>query len=98
MKRYLTDLGKNNSVFLKNQISYNLIKENVISKKTPKNIIFLRISTFFFSFLSLIIIIYNTKSLKQNFSNIENFLFQNYFLIILYILHLVFIFLFLIFN
>ena len=79
MKRYLTDLGKNNSVFLKNQISYNLIKENVISKKTPKNIIFLRISTFFFSFLSLIIIIYNTKSLKQNFSNIENFLFQNYF-------------------
>ncbi len=56
MKRYLTDLGKNNSVFLKNQISYNLIKENVISKKTPKNIIFLRISTFFFHFYHLLLL------------------------------------------
>ncbi len=79
IKRYLTDLGQNNSVFLQNQILYSSIKENVILKKTPKNIIFLRISTFFFSILSLIIIINNTKSLKQNFSNIENFLFQNYF-------------------
>ena len=79
IKRYLSNLGQKNSVILQNQISYNSLKENIISKKTPKNIIYLRICTIFFLILSLIIIISNTKSLKHNFSNIEKFLFQNYF-------------------
>ena len=79
LKRYLTNIGQNNSNFLQNQISYNLIKQYVLNKKTPQNVNYLRISTFIFSLFSLLIIIYNTKSLKNNFLNIDEFLRQNYF-------------------
>ena len=79
IKRDLSNIGLNNSNFLQNQISYNLIKQYVLNKKTPQNVNYLRISTFIFSLFSLLIIIYNTKSLKNNFLNIDEFLRQNYF-------------------
>ena len=79
IKRDLSNIGQNNSNFLQNQISFNSLKQNIINKKTPQNVKYLRLSAFIFSILSLIIIIYNTKNLKQNFLNIEDFLSQNYF-------------------
>ena len=79
IKRDLSNIGLNNSNFLQNQITFNSLKQNIINKKTPQNVKYLRFSAFIFSILSLIIIVCNTKNLKQNFLNIEEFLSQNYF-------------------
>ena len=79
IKKYFSNFSYDSSNLFQNQIIFNILKQNVINKKTPQNVIYLRISAFIFSILSLIIIIYNTNVLKNNFINMENFLIQNYF-------------------
>ena len=58
---------------------YTKLKFGVMDKEQPILIIDMKISTFFFSIASIILIVLDCRKIKNEFSNVNRFLEENYF-------------------
>ena len=62
-----------------NTISFNKLKSRILEKNESYHIKYLRILSFFFLLISILLIYLNTNSINSKFTKISNFINENYF-------------------